>query len=160
MRLRKLIVGTLFLATTVTSVAEPPTLDTSVKTLLSKFEERKDDVYLALALNRCAALLGVIQGVLKRDANKDVYLGTPERLQDVAWTLIYRKLKERGVNVDDEARQESISNDIEDEFMDFVRAYSSRMEANRKTSGDMWSSDSLITSDLTSCEDIASAVNN
>ena len=159
MKKMQLILGAILVLTATPTIAETDLLQTSVDSLVAKFDESKDTVYLTVTLGRCSALFAVIQGVLKRDANKDVYIGVPERLQDVAWTLTYKKLEERGVDIDDD-RQITISNDLNDEFISFVKAYSSRMEANRKASGDMWSSDSLITADLKACDWVTSAVGN
>ena len=139
--------------------SEEALLNNSIAQLLLKFESQQDVLYLALASNRCSALLGIVQGVLKRDANKDVYVGVPDRLSNLAWSLTRGKLEDRGVRLDD-ARLKVIDEELNDDFTSFLKAYSQRMETNRKTNGDMWSSDPLISKDLEACEEIAAAVAN
>jgi len=152
----------LLLGVTLQTIAESaeasdlPLLDKPVTHVLGRFESTKDGLYLALASSRCAALLSVVQGVLKRDANKDVYVGVPDRLLGFAWDLTYAKLKDRGVDLDD-TRLKLMGNDLNDDFTNFVKAYSTRMTANRKANGDMWSSDPLISNDLDSCKELAAA---
>ena len=131
-------------------------LKSPVTELFSQFDSTKDNLYLALASSRCSALLSVVQGVLKRDDNKDVYVGVPDRLLGFAWDLTYAKLKDRGVDLDD-TRLKLMGNDLNDDFTNFVKAYSTRMPANRKANGDMWSSDPLISNDLDACKELAAA---
>jgi hypothetical protein len=131
-------------------------LDNPVTQLMGKFESTTDFLYLALASSRCSGLLAVVQGVLKRDANKDVYVGVPDQLADVAWRITLVKLKERGVPLDD-ARLETTDKELNEDFTGFVKAYSERMTANRKANGDMWSSDPFISNDLEACKELAAA---
>ena len=140
-----------------TEASDLPLLNNPVTELLGKYESTKDGLYLALASSRCSALLSVVQGVLKRDANKDVYVGVPDRLLGFAWDVTYAKLKNRGVDLDD-SRLKIMSSDLNDQFTSFVKAYSGRMTANRKANGDMWSSDRLISNDLEACQEIAAAL--
>lgn len=140
-----------------TEASDLPLLDKPVTHVLGRFESTKDGLYLALASSRCSALLSVVQGVLKRDANKDVYVGVPDRLLGFAWDLTSAKLKNRGVDLDD-TRLKLMGNDLNDDFTNFVKAYSTRMTANRKANGDMWSSDPLISNDLDSCKELAAAL--
>jgi hypothetical protein len=140
-----------------TETSEGAVLNNSIAQLLVKFESQQDGLYLALASNRCSALLAIVQGVLKRDANKDVYVGVPDRLSNLAWSLTRDKLEDRGVRLDD-ARLKVIDEELNDDFTSFVKAYSQRMEANRKTNGDMWGSDPMISKDLEACKEIAAAV--
>ena len=131
-------------------------LKSPVAELFGQFDSTKDNLYLTLASSRCSALLSVVQGVLKRDANKDVYVGVPDRLLGFAWDLTYAKLKDRGVDLND-TRLKLMGNDLNDDFTNFVKAYSTRMTANRKANGDMWSSDPLISNDLDACKELAAA---
>jgi|DEB0MinimDraft_6_1074348.scaffolds.fasta_scaffold38076_3 hypothetical protein len=154
-----MLVFTLQAYAELTKASELPLLNKPVTHVLSKFESTKDGLYLALASNRCSALLAVVQGVLKRDANRDVYVGVPDQLSDVAWQITLKKLKDRGVEVND-ARLDKIGDELNEDFTSFVKAYSGRMTANRKAHGDMWSSDPLISNDIEACQEVAAALAN
>lgn len=127
---------------------------TSVSELIDKSMQTKDGTYMAIALGRCSSLLKLIQGVMKRDANRDVYPEIPELFQLLAQGILKKKLDDRGVEVD-ERREAEIEESVIDTYNRYYKAYLSRMTGNWESQGDYWSSDVFLLADIKACSSMA-----
>jgi hypothetical protein len=137
--------------------SRPSLLAEPVNELVAKFGESSDVLYLSLASRRCASLLHLLQEVVVKNTQQEFLTGVPELLFTSSAQLIAFKLLERGVTVND-AEIKKINKEVSDDYVAFADAYRDRIDANRKSAGDMLAGDDLLTSDLDQCKRISPLV--
>lgn len=137
--------------------SRPSMLAQPVNELVVKFGESSDVLYLSLASRRCAALIHLLQEVVVKNTKQEFLSGVPEFLFASSAQLIALKLLKRGAAVDD-AEIERINEEITDDYVAFADAYRNRIDANRRSTGDMLVGDNLLTSDLDQCKRISPLV--
>jgi hypothetical protein len=116
--------------------------------------KRHEIALVANAAARCGALYTIVGQVLLRDtadtAAAERFDETGMNFSLIAMHSNAALLKQRGVNVDVAALNESALKQLDQ----FTEIYVERMTKNQQSDGEMWGSDELIQSDISFCTNL------
>jgi len=137
------------------AVASPYPFELTVDDLFTKSDSTNDTTYSSIALVRCSALLFFVNELMKRDAGQDLYGKKPIELSNLATKLQLVKLAERGAGAGEETYQRILEGTLSD-FEVYVERYSDRMTENRLQTGDYFSNDQKMKSEIATCGQLIS----
>jgi len=158
MGIRKLIIGlimtTPFIAATDTLAEESPPFTMTAVELIEKGVEQSEGAYVASGVLRCGSLLRIIDAMSELSFGEPVFEGAPgDQLSALGYRASVKLANDRGSKYTQEELMQSVLN----EQTGYDKIYMMRMQNNKVASGDFYSQDQYLMTEMKECLEIAKA---